>query len=161
MTNFRGQVRRIDLQTPEDARALISLLGEYAQDPMGGGKPLPDDVLKNLPTQLHQLPQYRGLLAWDGDRAVGLLNAFLGFSTFHGRPLLNLHDLAVTADYRGTGVGSALLAAADELARSEGCYAVTLEVRADNPARRLYLRHGFDPGHEATDAMSFWKKRLD
>jgi len=161
VTNFKGQVRRIDLQTPEDAGALISLLGEYAQDPMGGGHPLPDDVLKNLPIQLAQLPQYCGLLAWDGYRAVGLLNAFLGFSTFHGRPLLNLHDLAVTADYRGKGVGSALLAAADDLARSEGCYAVTLEVRADNPARRLYLRHGFDPGHEATDAMSFWKKRLD
>jgi ribosomal protein S18 acetylase RimI-like enzyme len=50
--------------------------------------------------------------------------------------------LAVLPEYRGKGIGSALLARA--LAMAEVNYpAVSLSVRSDNPAIRLYERSGF------------------
>jgi ribosomal protein S18 acetylase RimI-like enzyme len=51
-------------------------------------------------------------------------------------------SMAVRLGYRGQGVGSCLLA---ELLREAAHHyqAISLSVAADNPARRLYERHGF------------------
>lgn len=51
--------------------------------------------------------------------------------------------LGVRADARGRGHGSALLAALLERADRDGRAAVSLSVEPDNPAVRLYARHGF------------------
>ena len=160
MSAFSGEIIRTDLSNPQHAEALVGLLNQYAQDPMGGAASLPPDVLQNLIPRLKQVEPFRGLLAVADGKFVGLANCFLGFSTFKAKPLINIHDLAVAPDARGLGVGSALLSAVDELAKEEGCAFVTLEVRADNRARRLYLRHGFVPGDPSTDAMSFFKKPM-
>jgi ribosomal protein S18 acetylase RimI-like enzyme len=70
--------------------------------------------------------------------------AFTGFSTFHARPLLNIHDLAVLPGLRGGGVGRALLSSAEQYARANGYCKLTLEVQEDNtPAMHLYERFGF------------------
>jgi ribosomal protein S18 acetylase RimI-like enzyme len=83
-------------------------------------------------------------LALDGERPVGLALCLLGFSSFRARPLLNIHDIAVVPQARGTGVGRELLAAVEEHARSCGCCKVTLEVRSDNArAMAAYRRAGF------------------
>lgn len=51
-----------------------------------------------------------------------------------------------------SGVGSSMLR--ELLARSRGRYpAVSLSVRADNPARRLYLRLGFTPVADVTNRI--------
>jgi hypothetical protein len=36
-------------------------------------------------------PNARVFLAYLGGEAVGLATCFIGFSTFHGRPLVNVH----------------------------------------------------------------------
>lgn len=55
-----------------------------------------------------------------------------------------LYSLAVGAHARGTGLGGALLAAAEADARARGCTSMRLEVRADNPsAVALYERRGY------------------
>ena len=55
-----------------------------------------------------------------------------------------LDALAIRADVRGTGVGSVLLTAVDELARARGKSAVILEVVDSNPrAAALYRRSGY------------------
>lgn len=55
-----------------------------------------------------------------------------------------LYSLAVRADCRGTGLGAALLAAVEAVARQRGCDALRLEVRIDNAAAiALYERHGY------------------
>lgn len=158
MPAFSGEIIRIDLNDSQHAEALVDLLDQYSRDPMGSDAPLPTDVYENLVPRLKQIDQFRGLLAQIDGEFVGLANCFLGFSTFKARPLINIHDLAVSPAARGQGVGSALLQAVDQLAQEEACAYVTLEVRADNRARQLYLRHGFVEGDPATDAMSFFKK---
>lgn len=52
-------------------------------------------------------------------------------------------SIAVAAEARGRGVGTALLGALAELARSQGYEALSLSVEKDNPACRLYLRCGY------------------
>lgn len=157
---FSGTIHPVNLSDPEHADALLDLLNEYACDPMGNGEPLPADVLENLIPRLSHVDTFRGMLAEIDGKFVGLTVCYLGFSTFKAKPLINIHDLCVSPAARGQGVGTALLEAVDNLARQYGCACVTLEVRADNRARNLYLRHGFEPGDPKTDAMSFWKKPL-
>lgn len=61
---------------------------------------------------------------------------------------LLLEALAVRADLRGTGIGSALLTAVDRRARSSGKSAVILEVVDTNArAAALYRRRGFRGVH--------------
>lgn len=55
-----------------------------------------------------------------------------------------LYSLAVAAGFAGRGLGSALLAAAEQAAAARGAHWLTLEMREDNePARRLYARRGY------------------
>lgn len=138
------RVLDVDWADPLHRGSVLDLLDAYARDPMGGGEPLPADVRERLVPALEAHPTTRVLLAFDDDTPVGLAVCFLGFSTFAARPLLNVHDLAVLPEWRGRGVGHALLAAVEDRARRAGCCKLTLEVLETNArARSVYERFGF------------------
>lgn len=63
-----------------------------------------------------------------------------------------LEDLWVEPTHRGSGIGSALLAATERLARESGCDAMEINVDGDDTgARRFYERHGYrcqEPGQD-------------
>ena len=54
-------------------------------------------------------PSVEAVLAFVGEEAVGFALFFASFSTFLGRPGLYLEDVFVEPQYRGKGVGKALL----------------------------------------------------
>ena len=55
-----------------------------------------------------------------------------------------LHDLRVTPELRGRGIGSALLAAAERWARVHGCRRLEIETQGNNVAAcRLYEARGY------------------
>jgi ribosomal protein S18 acetylase RimI-like enzyme len=142
--NVKVAVRAADYGNPGDRAGIIEVLDSYASDPVGGGKPLRDDVRKRLVPALRDQANALVLLAFVEGQPVGLAVCFFGFSTFQARPLLNIHDLAVLPTHRGRGVGRALLVEAEKQARSRGCCKLTLEVQDDNArARSLYERFGF------------------
>ncbi len=144
MTVLNLQIVDADLSRPDHQQAVVELVNGYASDPMGGGKSLPADVLKRLIPGLREHPTTLILLAYDGPLPIGIAVCFLGFSTFAARPLINIHDLAVTPTRRGQGVGPQLLAAVEQRARTRGCCKVTLEVQENNArARRGYEAAGF------------------
>ncbi|UUO08640.1 GNAT family N-acetyltransferase [Blastopirellula sp. J2-11] len=157
---FAGKVHVVDLHNDQHAAALMRLLEQYALDVMGGGKPLLVEVHDHLIERLKNFPTFVGLLAEENGQYVGLANGFYNFSTFSACPVINVHDLAVDPDHRGRGVGQALLDEMTRIAKQNDCSYLTLEVRYDNPARRLYRRCGFVGGDPQTDEMAFWKKRL-
>lgn len=137
-------VRRADLSLAADRAALVRLLDGYARDPMGGGTPLAPEVAARLCDDLRRLPHAVSFIATVDDADVGLLNAFLGYSTFKARPLLNVHDICVQPGHRGRGIGQALLAAAQAHAQAQDCCKLTLEVLSGNTvALRSYQRFGF------------------
>lgn len=144
MKNLELRVVLADLGDVRQAADVLAMVETYARDPMGGGEPLAPEVRVRLLDGLRAMPTTRVFLAYDGETAVGVAVCFLGFSTFAAKPLLNLHDVCAAPSHRGRGVGRALLAAAEEQARAEGCCKLTLEVLDQNErALRTYLAAGF------------------
>ena len=155
-------VKPVDFSLTHERSAFVELLDMYARDPMGGGRGLADDVKSRL---LHDLPNWPGalnLMAWQGDLAIGMLNAFMGYSTFKAQPLVNIHDIAVLPDHRGKGVGRALLSKLQIVADAQGCCKLTLEVLSGNTlAVQAYQRFGFedyalDPKQGVARFMQKW-----
>ena len=77
-------------------QAILKLLNEYAQHPMGGGVELAQTTKQSLIENLKQVDGAFSVLAFDKQQAVALANCFMGFSTFAAQPLINIHDLIVT-----------------------------------------------------------------
>ena len=156
-------VFRANYANPVHAMALVLLLDAYAQDPMGGGQALSEFAKANLVAALAARPQAFSVLAFDGDKPVGLVNCLEGFSTFACRPLVNVHDVAVLAGHRGQRIAEKMLALAEALARERGACKMTLEVLQGNAfAIRLYERTGY-AGYQLDPAMGqarFLQKHL-
>lgn len=143
-------VRRVSFGDAADCASLLSLMDVYASDPMGGGTLLPAEVKERLCRDLLHNPSAISFIAWRSGagqpESIGLINCFLGYSTFKARPLLNIHDIVVLPEYRRKGVGQALLAAAEAEACERGCCKLTLEILSGNTlALASYTRFGFEP----------------
>lgn len=145
------------------AGQIIELLDHYAQDPMGGSKPLDSYVKTNLVQHLAQVPGAFSILCYFGDQPVGLTNCFQGFSTFKCKPIVNIHDVVTHAEHRGKGVAKEMLLRVEEIAKQRGCCKITLEVLEGNKsAQKAYEKFGFK-GYELDPEMGnalFWEKPL-
>jgi ribosomal protein S18 acetylase RimI-like enzyme len=85
-------------------------------------------------------PRALVLVAVCGGALVGSAVVFLR----RGSGLARLYSIAVDPAERGTGLGAALLAAAERAARRQGAHRLRLEVRQDNPAAiALYETRGY------------------
>ena len=67
-------------------------------------------------------------------------------------------SIAVVPEFRGRGVGGALLQALIRTARSQGFGALSLGVEKSNPALQIYERHGFA---KLLDTGGAWTMRAD
>jgi GNAT superfamily N-acetyltransferase len=161
--NMQVAIQSVNFSDASDVEAYVEMVNDYSRDPMGNGKPLDPAVLEQLGPRVTGHPGALGWLAWNGDEPVGVLTAFLNFSTFAARPRINIHDIAVAPGHRNLGIGWKLLEAAESYAVDTDCCALTLEVRADNArARHLYEKFGFVGATDWTppDTLAFWKKTL-
>ncbi|HEV2427496.1 MAG TPA: GNAT family N-acetyltransferase [Acidimicrobiales bacterium] len=89
------------------------------------------------------------LVAVDAGEVVGVAQVvvFAHLQRTGGR-CAEVESVHVRADRRGEGIGAALLARAEALARERGCYRIQLTsnvVRTD--AHRFYGRLGYEPTH--------------
>jgi ribosomal protein S18 acetylase RimI-like enzyme len=148
-----------DLANSSHQSAIIELLDMYCRDEFGDCKPLSLDARENLIPGLTKHGGARVFLAYDGQEPLGVAICMIGFSSFRGRPLINIHDVAVSPAARGQGIGRKLLMAVEDEARELGCCKVTLEVRSDNArAMGLYRSVGFKPSEPET---YFWTQKVD
>jgi GNAT superfamily N-acetyltransferase len=152
-----------DLTIAEHANAVITLMDEYARDPMGGGGGLSNYAKANLIPELAKRKTARVILAFVDDIPAGLVICLEGFSTFACQPLLNIHDAIVSIPYRGNGLSRMMLQAAEQIALDLGCCKLTLEVLEHNYiAQKAYQSFGFN-GYELNPEMGkalFWEKKL-
>lgn len=145
------EIREADLGNAEDASSVLELVDDYARGPGGQNAPLSDIARANLAKGLAEHPMARVLLAIVDDEAIGVAVCVRSFSTFAGKPTVNIHDLAVRPEHQGRGVGRALIDRVEADARASGCCKVTLEVHDTNSkAKGLYRKAGFGPWEPAT-----------
>ncbi|HDZ57243.1 MAG TPA: GNAT family N-acetyltransferase [Pseudomonas xinjiangensis] len=152
-----------DYHDPDHASAIVRLLDAYAQDPMGGGEPLSEEVKLTLAGKLAALPHAFSVLCYVDGQPAGLVNCFEGFSSFVASPLVNIHDVVVSPAFRGLGVSQLMLAEVERIAIERGCCKLTLEVLEGNRvAQGAYEKCGFS-GYQLDPAMGhamFWQKSL-
>lgn len=153
-----------DLSLPEHAEAVVRLLNAYALDAMGGGQGLSEFAQANLIAELRRRPWMRVILAYADGEPAGLAICIEGFSTFACQPLLNIHDLAVSPQFRGQGIAKLLLRRAEAIARRMGCCKLTLEVLEGNAiAQSVYRACGY-AGYELDPKLGramFWQNKLE
>ncbi|WP_323845184.1 GNAT family N-acetyltransferase [Microbulbifer magnicolonia] len=165
MPDTAAQVHTLiaDYRNDRHAQDILALMEEYARDPFGGGEPLSDYCREQLLPKLAEFPGAFSVLAYRDNRALGLINCFMGFSTFVCKPLVNIHDVIVSESARGSGVCAQMLDLVAREAKSRGCCKLTLEILEKNlPAQIAYRRSGFKPYtlDEEMGQAHFWQRYL-
>lgn len=114
-------------------------LAEYEREPQAAVATA-DDIIRD---GFRGTPKFWVLIAeWNGATA-GFAFYFFNYSTWIGKPGLFLEDLFVKPEFRGKGIGKALLAELARIAVAENCYGVKWEVLDWNqPAIDFYKKLG-------------------
>ncbi len=140
--------------TEQDMSTLLSLIEELAVY-----EKLADQVVNNE-TALRKILFGKKVYVeaeiayWKGE-PVGMVLFFHNYSTFLGQQGLYIEDLFVKEEYRGKGIGKALLLECVRLAKERGCGRVEWVTLHWNPARKFFEKMGAYP-------MSDWVNyRLD
>jgi RimJ/RimL family protein N-acetyltransferase len=119
-----------------DARAMALLMAAVAQERRWIASEPPLDVDSRAATFRRIVAT--SVIAVASDQVIGIINVEVSRHGFGDIGML------VDRDWRGRGVGSALVQAAIDLARGIGLHKLSLEVFPHNPAAiALYRRSGF------------------
>ena len=145
------RVGEADLSDPRHGEALVAIIDSYARGSGGQGKPLSAFARERMASGLRAHPMATVLFAFVDEVPVGVAVCVWSFSTFGGKPSVNVHDLAVLPEHQGKGLGTRLLEDVEARARARDCCKITLEVNdANEGAKRLYDSFGFGPWQPAT-----------
>jgi GNAT superfamily N-acetyltransferase len=141
--------------TVDDWPAVAGLLVELGRDVSPSAAANPSYVIRFGGHLARR--ETRTLVAQTADGTVlGFLDLEFRQRLGHPRPQAWVNDLVVTESARGQGVGSSLLAHAEELARARGCFRMSLETSAWRAeTHRFYERQGW------TDKGTWFVKPLD
>jgi GNAT superfamily N-acetyltransferase len=131
-----------------EARTVAELLDAFNAE-YGTSTPGPTVLAARL-ERLLAAGQVVALLA--GDPAIGVALMTLRPNVWYDGPVALLDELYVTPAERGGGLGSALLAEAENVAVQRGAELLEINVDGvDTDARRFYERHGYaniEPGED-------------
>ncbi|HEV8574590.1 MAG TPA: GNAT family N-acetyltransferase [Dehalococcoidia bacterium] len=136
----------IDLRpaTLQDEEAALYLREQLFEPP--GGVP-PDYTRERLSAAFRwavEQPNADIILAFDGDKAVGLTSVYADIQSLGFGPKCWLQDMVVDKERRSEGIGGLLMAAAETWARARGL--THIELSSNNgrvDAHRFYERRGF------------------
>jgi len=121
---------------------LLAVLFAIEQD----FSPDPDKQRRGLAALLASPTGHIAIARDTASRAVGMATAQLVISTAEGAPSAWIEDVVVREDFRGKGLGRALLDALLDWARSRGAVRTQLLADLDNaPALAFYERVGWQP----------------
>jgi RimJ/RimL family protein N-acetyltransferase len=127
--------------SPADARPMAELFAAVAEERTGIASEPPIDVEQRTAQFTASIAS--SMVAAAGDQIVGMIHTEVSRHGFGELGML------VDCDWRGLGVGSALLQATIDWARANGLHKLSLEVFAHNTAGiALYRKCGFvEEGH--------------
>ncbi|MDX2230815.1 MAG: GNAT family N-acetyltransferase [Leptolyngbyaceae cyanobacterium bins.349] len=109
----------------------------------GVREPLPVTSTRLRQTLFSDRPCAEVLLAAVNDRAVGFVLFFPTYSSFLAQPSLWIDDLFVQADWRRQGIGTTLLSAVVNTAKTRNCGRIEWTVATSNATGiEFYQHHG-------------------
>jgi GNAT superfamily N-acetyltransferase len=121
-----------------DGEAIADLLRQL-------GYPAPAEAIPGRLARMTAEPGNAVLLATEDERVVGLATVIVRHVIHDDAPFARLAALVVAEDRRGRGVGRALAAAAEEIARSAGCSSIEVTSGDHRPgAHAFYLGLGYE-----------------
>ncbi|EAQ44939.1 hypothetical protein MED193_22556 [Roseobacter sp. MED193] len=128
-----------------DSRLVAGFVAALLKELSGGEHYDPDDLLE-LTADLLAREEVVGLLAFDGDKPLGLIMLNQCAAIYAGGLFGEITELFVVPDQRSNGVAQKLLLAARDLGRARGWK--RLEVGAPNQPQwqrslQFYQREGF------------------
>jgi GNAT superfamily N-acetyltransferase len=136
---------RIQPAREQDVALLLRLIKALAEYERLSGEVVATEALVH-DALFGPKPSVEAALAYAGTDAVGFAVWFYNFSTFVGRPGLYLEDIFVLPEWRGRGIGLALMRHLAQLAVARGCGRMEWAVLDWNePAIRFYRRIGAQP----------------
>ncbi len=132
----------IRLVTPADVSILFKLIHTKAEY-----ENIPHTVTGNATTlEAHlfgEQPYIEAILAESSGQVVGFATFFSNYSTYMTQVGIHLDDLFVLAEYRGMGIGKALMSHVAQLGVKRGCGRLDWNVAQWNePAIAFYERMG-------------------
>jgi len=94
---------------------------------------------------------------------LGYLNSHFGYFPLLGAPELYISDLLIHPDFRGQGLGSKLLAQAEDFANTQGCKRIMLNnLKTDQSySRGYYLSQGFSERTNVANMVKATQKSPD
>jgi GNAT superfamily N-acetyltransferase len=128
--------------TPADVPQILAFirnLAEYEREP-DAVRATEADLLRD---GFGPIPRFHCLLAHWHDAPAGFALYFYNYSTWRGHAGIHLEDLFVRPEYRGKGIGKALLTSVAAIAFEEGCSRLQWDVLEWNtPAIGFYQQMG-------------------
>ncbi len=98
-------------------------------------------------------------VAVDSGRVVGMVTGQIVISTAEGGNSMLVEDLVVRPEYRGKGIGSALLAGIEQTARERECLRMQLLAdRRNAKALKFYAKRNWSRTHMVTIRKSIRKE---
>ena len=133
---------RLRLATPADIAEVLPRTRAFNASE---GITIADDVLEAALRRLLADPSLGGVWLVETDRVIGHAVVTYGYDLEWGGRDSYLTEIWIDLEQRGRGIGTAVLELIKQELRERDVRALHLEVRADNPALRLYERAGFEP----------------
>ena len=140
----------------DEVPAIVAML---ADDTLGAARemtsePLPQSYYEAYDA-LARDPNNRLLIAELNGETVGTLQiTFIHGLSRRGARRALIEAVRVASEHRGAGIGEAIIRAAIEIAREEGCTVVQLTTdKSRKDAHRFYQRLGFAASHEGMKLM--------
>lgn len=135
---------------PEDFDSIVRLLRQ-----LWIGKPLNLETLRAVYLESIASNYQKYLCAVDGIHIIGFCSLLLKNNLWQEGYLAHIDEFIVDVDYRGLGIGSLLLIAAESLAQKHGCQRIELNSALHREeAHKFYLKSGF------TNCAWFFSKAL-
>jgi len=147
----------IRFAAPRDAGTILRMvrgLAEYEREPAAV-----EATAARLRAQMESAdPPFECLIAEYDAEAAAFALFFRNYSTWTGHPGMYLEDLFVREEYRGRGIGGALMARLGGIARERGWARIEWSVLDWNtPAQSFYREHGARP----MDKWTAWRLEGD